>query len=64
MKNPFLGTIYTYPYKGTGKVKDFQKTSINKEIYFILQSNGILNNKTSLSNYNHWPDTNSHTRKL
>ena len=27
-----------YPYKGTRKVKDFQKLS-NKEIYFILQSN-------------------------
>ena len=27
-----------YPYKGTRKVKDFQKLS-NKEIYFTLQSN-------------------------
>ena len=30
-----------YPYRGTRKVKDFQKLS-NKEIYFTLQSN---NNK-------------------
>ena len=27
-----------YPYKGTRKVKDFQKLP-NKEIYFTLQSN-------------------------
>ena len=27
------------PIKGTRKVKDFQKISTNKEIYFTLQSN-------------------------
>ena len=27
-----------YPYKGTSKIKDFQKLS-NKEMYFSLQSN-------------------------
>ena len=34
-KNPFKAL---YPYKGTRKVKDFQKLS-NKEIYFTRQSN-------------------------
>ena len=33
MKNLF------YTCKGTRKVKDFQKTSNNKEIYFTFQSN-------------------------
>ena len=28
-----------YPYKGTRKVKELQKLSTNKEIYFTLQSN-------------------------
>ena len=32
-------TIPTTCPKGTRKVKDFHKTSTNKEIYFILQSN-------------------------
>ena len=42
-----------YPYKGTRNVKDFQKLS-NKEIYFTLQSNIIVLNKTiNLSNSFH-----------
>ena len=38
-------------YKGTRKVKDFQKLS-NKEIYFTLQLI-VLNNTTDLSNSFH-----------
>ena len=37
-KIPFKA-IYCLPYKGLRKVKHFQKTSTNKEIYFTLQSN-------------------------
>ena len=39
-----------YLYKGTRKVKDFQKL-FNKEIYFTLQSNiVVLNNTTNPPN--------------
>ena len=38
MKNPFYFKAI-YLSKSTRKVKDFQKTSTNKEIYFTVQSN-------------------------
>ena len=40
----FLLKNFYYNNKGTKKVKDFQKLS-NKEIYFILRSNGTKQNK-------------------